>query len=183
MKRNECHDRMINAVLRGDLGAVRSFFEATPVDETGDALIAVNINARHSYHGRTALMQAVGMGNFDIAAYILDQGGLPDIKDKNGDTALMMAVRGGHEMIADMLLGSGANPFIVNKRGQSAVELAKASGSAAMSILFADVRPAGDDVMMKFRAAAAMGAPAKPAEVLSAFRVRPAARPRVTNGI
>lgn len=54
--------------------------------------------------------------------YLIGQGAVIDVKDKNSETPLFVAVRNGHRDLVEILLERGANPEISDATGKKLIE-------------------------------------------------------------
>jgi ankyrin repeat protein len=96
----------------------------------------IDVNARDSGSGSTALILACSYGFRDMAELLLSGGANPDIQDAMGNTALMAAVQVSREM-AELLLCHGADPGIRARDGLTAFThsiVGVLSGSVALEV-------------------------------------------------
>jgi ankyrin repeat protein len=69
----------------------------------------VDVNQAEGNEGRTALMQAVWLGNLKNIKLLIDSGADVNAKDKHGRTALMEAAYWGYVDAVNMLIEAGAD--------------------------------------------------------------------------
>ena len=65
----------------------------------------VNVNAKSSINGRTALMLASEAGHFEVVKYLVENGANANLKDNDGKTALDFAET---DEIRQFLINNGA---------------------------------------------------------------------------
>lgn len=99
-------DRLISAVSKGDIAAVRRALNsgANPNARAGTAAERV-----------TPLMIAVTSDRLDIAGVLLDRGAAVDLHDDDGETALTKAVEWSGKPIVKLLTDHGAEPFQLHR--------------------------------------------------------------------
>jgi len=78
--------------------------------ETAKQLIAhgVDVNARTSRSGWTALMEAARLGDYSMVEMLLTQGAQPNVQSKSGETPLSFARKSGNHEVVRLLVQSGA---------------------------------------------------------------------------
>lgn len=87
-----------------------------------------DVNARDAA-GATPLHMAAMGGWLETTQLLLDQGALPDARDKlTGGTPLIMAVMHGHTDVLELLLAEGADIDMSTNRGTTALHAAVAVG-------------------------------------------------------
>lgn len=69
----------------------------------------VDVNARTSKNGATALMLAASCGNVSVVEFLLQSGAKIDIQDKRGWTCLFYATYQGHQKVVELLLENHAD--------------------------------------------------------------------------
>ena len=110
----------VDAVLRGDEAAVRSWLErggrANTAREDGEVI------------GVTLLMDAASQGHERVAALLLQHGAEIDQQDSGGSTALTSAAYNGHERVVELLLRHGVKVNVQDSNGFTALMGAAASG-------------------------------------------------------
>lgn len=79
----------------------------------------VNVNARDTASGNTALIQACGHGYIHMARLLLENGADPNMANHKGVTALMKAVKVSHELVV-LLIGKGADVTKTDAEGTTA---------------------------------------------------------------
>ena len=103
----------MDAVLRGDEAAVRSWLErggrANTAREDGEVI------------GITLLMDAAVGGHERVAALLLQHGARVNLQSSNGGTALMAAAHHGRERVVELLLQHGAEVNLQNSVGCTAL--------------------------------------------------------------
>ncbi|AMV37802.1 ankyrin repeat domain-containing protein [Planctomyces sp. SH-PL62] len=110
------HFRWIEAARRGDVAAVAAFIDQGMDVDAGSA------------SGITALMQAVGWGQFDVVRLLLDRGADPNLTDAQGYSATTCAIaapRNGHEMLPILLAAGGRRQTLPDAVWSGDVELAR----------------------------------------------------------
>ena len=114
---------LMTATRANNLGAVRALLD---YGHSGRTLLArrVDVNAKESTHGQTALMWALSRDHLEVARTLIEQGADVIARSDSGFSPLMFAARQGNIEAARMLLANGAD---VNER-------ASAGGDAASSL-------------------------------------------------
>ena len=87
-------DTLVNVALNGKLEQVKTLIEKEGVD----------INAKESETGATALMGASGYGELEVVQYLINKGADINAKNDNGGTALMVASMEGHLAVVKALV-------------------------------------------------------------------------------
>jgi len=84
----------------------------------------VDVNARSSLDGGTALMEASAHGYSEIVTALLAQGADVHANDRDGKTALLQAAEWGHSEIVTVLLAQGADVNATDSNGTTALMFA-----------------------------------------------------------
>ena len=92
---------------------------------------------------RSALFQAADLGCIDVVTAWLENGGDPDLTDKDGRSLLMQAARFGHLDLLRLLLKFGADPDHRDKNGITAFMSATREGNIA---LMKELHASGADI-------------------------------------
>jgi ankyrin repeat protein len=164
---------LLDAVKRGDAGAVRTLLraksDANIADPDGtsalhwavrkddvtaaEALLAAGANARAvNRYGVTPLALASANGSAALIERLLAAGADANAAQPGGETALMTAARAGNAAAVRALLARGANPRArESARGQTALMWAAAENNAAVVRLLVE---AGADPRERSRAGA-----------------------------
>ena len=87
--------------------------------------------------GHTALHWAAANAHVDVAAWLLETGMPPDIRNNGDSTPLHSAAGGGHLAIVRLLLERGADPKAMDSSDQTAAELASSRGHAEVAAAIA----------------------------------------------
>lgn len=91
-------DELCMAALGGDVDAVESLLDGR-----------LEVDARHSCGGFTALQAAAAAGHNEVVELLLGRGAQVDVRSSHGLTALHVAVAEGRTYVMELLLNSGAN--------------------------------------------------------------------------
>jgi len=144
--RSSINEKMIKAVLHGDLKVVKYLLNkgVNPnlKDKYGQTILMVASDEKHlevvkallekadpniqNEDGWTALMLASEWGNLEIVRELLKKkyGVKLDITNKKGQTALMLLSADGYYEVVKYFLERGADPNIQDENGMSAIKLA-----------------------------------------------------------
>jgi len=87
---------------------------------------------RELYTRYNDLITAAVMRDSAAVKELLDDGKLPDVRQKNGVTPLMIAAANGDVATANLLLAKGADPNLRATGGRTALSLARERGATAM---------------------------------------------------
>lgn len=82
------------------------------------------INAQDA-DGDTALANAVIIGDYNIAYYLLNNGANPNIQNNNGETALMLAVDAGNTDLVELILTYFPDLNLQDQNNQTAWDIAQ----------------------------------------------------------
>jgi len=145
-------------VKEGDYHAVKLFLDAgfppDSRDKNGVPVLCLAVRSKHKGivelllvqgadvnkqaedRGFSALMDAVSLGNDDLALYLLDSGANTELLSKDGQTALVIAVGRNAVSTSKLLLSYGANPDTPDKLGFTARKYAKLFHNSDMVVLF-----------------------------------------------
>jgi ankyrin repeat protein len=111
--------RLIAAVKRGDVAAVRSLVRAR-----------ADVNATEG-DGTTALHWAVQADNVEVTRALIENGANVALANRLGVTPLGLAATNGSARLIDALLKAGANPNESSPEGETVLMTASRSGSAS----------------------------------------------------
>lgn len=107
------------------------------------------------------LLEASLKGDTAAVTRLIDEGGKPNVVDRQGRTPLHAAALGGHREVAVQLLGAGANPEVVDAAGHTALSIATFRGNteivAALLDHGADMERAGANGLPPLHIAALAG--------------------------
>lgn len=104
-----CRD-LLQSIREGNLDKVKEITAAGDID----VLI---------YDRQTALMNAIGRGQQEIALYLIDAGSNVNWTDLEGWSPLLYAVSMQNSTIINALIKAGANPLVVDSFGQDALQI------------------------------------------------------------
>ncbi|VDM58949.1 unnamed protein product [Angiostrongylus costaricensis] len=71
--------------------------------------------------GRSVLLHAVNMNDFEIVQLLLDKGADPNVEDEFGETSLLLCMKTANYGIMGLLIDAGADPKKENKDGNSLI--------------------------------------------------------------
>ena len=108
-------------------------FARTEATETAARLAAQTVASWSFKEGNTALIEAIGKGDLEIADRLLTAGADPDAAAPDGLSALTLAVQEVRVEIAIRLLAAGANPNRAAADGATPLLLATQRGSASLA--------------------------------------------------
>jgi len=114
--KNEHKSPLINAIMEGDLYAVKSMTDR-----------GMNVNEKDASK-LTPLIYAVMNEKSEIVEILIEKGANIEDKDKDGDTALMYSIAQGNDFLTYLLVEKGANVNVKNKKGETPLMLAVRSG-------------------------------------------------------
>ncbi|UCF19278.1 MAG: SDR family NAD(P)-dependent oxidoreductase [Gemmatimonadota bacterium] len=103
--------RFHEAIVRGDLEAVRELIEA-----------GVDLNGREPSGGSSPLISAATFGQTEAAKVLIGAGADLDQQNNEGSTALITAAFFAHADIVEALLAAGADKSIRNNNGSTALD-------------------------------------------------------------
>ena len=128
-------ERLVAAVDRGDVAAVRSLLAAgAPVD-------AVVYREPHTHFTTTALYAAAAARNLRLVRILVAAGADPGMPHPPAQLTPLHAAAGLHDLrIARLLLEAGADPLAAAQHDVTPLSLARERGSAAMVKLLSDPR-------------------------------------------
>lgn len=107
-------DKFFGAIAKGDVVTVRTMLEDN--DELGDF---------KDETGQSALMMAASHGHAEVAALLLDEGALVDVRDiADNTTALHKAASKGHIDVVRLLVEAGADLSVKSASGADAMAMA-----------------------------------------------------------
>jgi len=129
--------------------------------------------------GRTPLMVAALVGNYEAAVQLIDAGANPNARDEHGQTALWYAAAShGDVALLRLLLALGCSPHDVDHRGRTALHDAAAHGTAQSARIL--VAAGADRGLLDGAGQTALDVAANrgDAALLYALGARPAAMPK-----
>ena len=109
-------DLLVDSAEKGDLAKIKQLVEQQGVD----------VNAKDSSTGGTALMYASYSGHLEIVKYLISKGADVNAKSDNGSTALIVASgEKGHLEVVKYLVSKGADINAKSDSGMTALNVAK----------------------------------------------------------
>lgn len=125
------NEDIFTAAKKGNIDLIKSYIKTDLID------LGMDINSVNK-SGKTALMYAIELGNFDMINLILNQENI-DVKkaNKEGKTALMYAVEFGYiRIMLDLAIKFSANINDVDNKGNTALMYAvKTSNVFAVKVI------------------------------------------------